>query len=69
MVIEAVDPTQIDLTSMSGIYKVFDNLHMLWMGIWMCPPHITAAHVDQAFGIYFGRILGIPQATNHGKMH
>ena len=49
--IEAVDPIQIDLTSMSGIYKVFDNLHMLWMCIWMCPHHITAAHVDQAFGI------------------
>ena len=27
MMIEAVDPTQIDLTSMSNIYKVFDNLH------------------------------------------
>jgi hypothetical protein len=24
---------------------------MLWMCIWMCPHHITAAHADQAFGI------------------
>ena len=47
--IEAVDPVQIDLTSMSDIYKVFDSLHMLWMCIWMCPRHITAAHADQAF--------------------
>ena len=30
-VIEAVDPTHIHLTSMLYIYKVFDNLYMLWM--------------------------------------
>ena len=33
------------------IYNVFDNLYMLWMCIWMCPHHLTAAHIDQAFGI------------------
>jgi hypothetical protein len=49
-VIEAVDPIQIDLTSMSNTYNAFDNLHMLWMCIWMCPYHITAALIDQAFG-------------------
>ena len=32
------------------IYKVFDNLYMLWMCIWMCPQHVTAAHVNQACG-------------------
>ncbi len=31
--------------------KVFDNLYMLWMCKWMCPHHLTAAHVDQAFGV------------------
>ena len=51
MVIEAVDPTHIDCISITNICKVFDNLHMLWMGIWMCPQHIMAAYVDQAFGI------------------
>ena len=50
-VIEAVDPTHIHLTSTSYIYKGFDNLHMLWMCIWMCPDHVTAAHADQALGI------------------
>ncbi len=48
--IEAVDPIKIDPTSMSITYKVFDNLHMLWMCIWMCPYKIRAALVDQAFG-------------------
>jgi len=24
---------------------------MLWMCIWMCPHHVTAAHVDQACGV------------------
>jgi hypothetical protein len=50
-VIKAIDPTHIHLTSMLYIYKVFDNLYMLWMCIWMCPHHVMAAHVDQAFGI------------------
>ena len=31
--------------------RPFDNLYMLWMCICMCPHHLTAAHVDQAFGI------------------
>ena len=57
-VIEAVHPTHIHLISMLYIYKVFDILYMLWMCIWMCPHHITAAHADQACG-YF--------ATNMGK--
>jgi hypothetical protein len=49
-VIEAVDPIQIAPISMSSIYKVFDNLHLLWMCIWMCPYHIIAALVDQTLG-------------------
>ena len=51
MVIDAVDPIQFDLTSMSDIYKVLDSLNMLWMlmCIWMCPHLITAAHTNQAF--------------------
>jgi hypothetical protein len=49
-VIEALDPIKIDPTSMSNTYKVFDNLHMLWMCIKICPYIITATLVDQAFG-------------------
>jgi phage-related protein len=30
--------------------QVFDNLHMLWMWIWMCPYNNTAALIDQALG-------------------
>jgi hypothetical protein len=72
-VIEAVDPIQIDLTSMADIYMVFDNLYMLWMCMWMCmwmcPHHIPAAHVDEAFGFWnFGRILSNFQAITDGEM-
>ena len=38
--------------SMSEIYQIFDNLHMLWMCIWMCPHHVMADHSHQAFGIF-----------------
>ena len=47
-VIEA--PIQIDLTSLWNTCKVFDNLHMQWMCIWMSPYHITAAFGDKAVG-------------------
>ncbi len=48
--IEAVDPIKTDPTSMSDTYKVFDNIHMQWMCIWMRPNNITAALIDQALG-------------------
>jgi hypothetical protein len=34
--------------SVSNIYKVFGNLHMLWMCIWMCLYHVTLAPILQA---------------------
>ena len=37
---------------MSDTCKVFDNLHMQWMWIWMRPNIITATLVDQALGIH-----------------
>jgi len=53
-VIEAVHPTHSHLTSMLYIYKVFDNLYMLWMCIWMCFHHVMVAHADLPFGILSG---------------
>ena len=52
--IEAVDPIKIDPTSMSDTCKVFDNLHMQCMCIWMHPNNILAAPADQALGSYLG---------------
>jgi hypothetical protein len=37
---------------MSDTCKVFDNFHMLWMWIWMCPYNIMAALIDQALWSY-----------------
>ena len=48
--IEAVDPIKTDPTSMSDTWKVFDNIHMLWMCIWMCPNNIPSAPDDKALG-------------------
>ena len=50
MVIEAEDPIKPIHISISNTYKVFDNLHMLWMCIWMRPYYILVAPEDQAFG-------------------
>ena len=35
---------------MSDTCKVFDNLHMQWMWIWMCPYNIQAAPAYKALG-------------------
>ena len=56
--IEAVDPTTTHLTSLLYIYKVFGNLYMLWMCIWMYHHHVMAIHADQALWNF---------ATNLGK--
>jgi hypothetical protein len=50
-VIEAAHPTHIHLTSMLYIYKVFDNLYMLWMCIWTCSHHVMVSHADLTFVI------------------
>ena len=65
--IEAVDPSHIHLTAMIYIYKVFGNLYMLWMCIWMSPHHFTAAHADQALGI-LQEFWGNSKAKNDGEM-
>ena len=48
--IEAVDPIKIDPISMSDTCKVFENLHMQWMCIWMRAYNIRAALIDQTLG-------------------
>jgi hypothetical protein len=37
-------------TSMSDIYRVFDNLYMQWMGVWIHHHPIFSASVDPDFG-------------------
>ena len=49
-VIEAIDSNKIVPTSTANTWKVFDNLHMMRMCIWMCPNHTMVALVDQVFG-------------------
>ena len=38
MVEVVVEPFKLHFTSMSYIYKVFEDLQLLWMGIWLYPP-------------------------------
>ena len=49
-VIEAIDSNKIVPTSMANTWKMFDNLHMMWMCIWMCPNHTMVALIDRVFG-------------------
>ncbi len=48
--VEALDPPGLVLTSTLSMYKVFDNVHMLWMGIWIYHHAITTAVVGQDLG-------------------
>ena len=46
-----IDPSKMALTALTSkyIYKMFYNLHMLWMCIWMSPFHVKTTLLRQAF--------------------
>ena len=47
---EAVEPFRLHPTSMSYIYKVFDHLKQLWMGIWQHIHTVTTTEVSPDLG-------------------
>ncbi len=49
--VEALDPPGMVPTSPSSIYKVFDNVHMLWMGRWIDHHAVTTALVGPDLGL------------------
>ena len=49
-IIEAVEPFKLHPTSMSYIYKVFEHLKQLWMGIWQHTHIVTTTEVSQDLG-------------------
>jgi len=48
-VAEAPYPSKADCTSMWSTFKVFEPLHMQWMGIWNHQQPVTIALVDPDF--------------------
>ncbi len=50
MVVEASDTPGMVPISTKSMYKVFDNVHMLWMGIWIHHHAITTAVVGPDMG-------------------
>jgi hypothetical protein len=51
--VEALNRSTLHLTSISYIYKVFEHLDMLWMGVWVHPYADTSA---QGGGEIFGKL-------------
>jgi hypothetical protein len=49
-IVEAVEPFKLHPTSMSYIYKVFEHLKQLWMGIWQHIHTITTTDVYPGLG-------------------
>jgi hypothetical protein len=47
--VEAVEPFKLHSTSMSYIYKVFEHLKQLWIGIWQLNITITTTEVSPDF--------------------
>jgi hypothetical protein len=45
--VEAVEPFKLHPTSMSYLYKVFEHLQLLGMGIWMHIHSVTTTDVPQ----------------------
>jgi hypothetical protein len=50
---EAVNHSTINLTSILNVYKVFEHLHMMWMGTWVHPYKVTPV---QEVGAKFGNL-------------
>ena len=48
--VEAVEPFKLYPTSMSYIYKVFEHLKQLWMGIWQHTHTVTTTEVSPDLG-------------------
>jgi hypothetical protein len=55
-IVEAVEPFKLHTTSMSYIYKVFEHLKQLWMGIWQHTLTVTTTEVSPDLG-KFSEIL------------
>jgi len=49
-IVEAVEPFKLHPTSMLYIYKVFEHLKQLWMGIWQHTHTITTTEVSPDLG-------------------
>ncbi len=47
---EAVEPFKLHPTFMSYIYKVFEHLRQLWMGIWLHILTVTTTEVSPDLG-------------------
>ena len=55
-IVEAVEPFKLHPTSMSYIYKVFEHLKQLWMGIWQHTHTVTTTKLSPDLG-EFAEIL------------
>ena len=49
-IVEAVEPFKLHPISMSYIYKVFEHLKQLWMGIWQHVHAVITTHVSPDLG-------------------
>ena len=59
-------PSKMAPTSLSNTKKLFHNIHMQWMCIWMSPYQVTASLVKQAFGSCLqSRIIGTSWGANN----
>jgi len=49
-IVEGIEPFKLHPTSMSFIYKVFEHLKQLWMGIWQHTHTVTTTEVSPDLG-------------------
>jgi len=49
-ILEAVEPFKLHHTSMTYIYKVFEHLEQLWIGIWQHTHTVTTTEVSPDLG-------------------
>ncbi len=74
--LEAVNHPTLLLTSILHVLKVFEHLHMLWMGMWVHPYTLTPVHMRPNFGNMGVRVSPSPimlvpclEAVNHPTLY
>ena len=66
--VEAIDPPVMVPTYTSRMYKIFDNVYMLWMDTWIHHHAVTIKHVGLDVGSRLKSEV-IARGCTHKKIH
>ena len=67
MFVACKPPNSASYTSILHVLRVFEHLHMLWMGMWVHPYTLTPVHARAKFGNM--GVIRVSPNTHHAWCH